>query len=317
MSLYSKFMLCAAGILWAEPSNKAMIPSDHLSSFVMVSPEEMLTINVIEKMKIQAKWKAIKSAVENAGGRVVTIDGSNQSGGQKEVWARDKYLLVGNVAYLPDNLVALRLPGNYASEIDQMEIFLRNRGIKIVRVKDAWFEGGNVIQHAKSKTIFLGFQYGHSAQLLEEVINKTQPEKYKVLPVDLVNASRPDFSVNQDGSYLYHLDTGMSEPLAGGEVLLSQDITDPDTLKKIVKIIGHENIIFLSRKDSIGYAANLISVGRTVITNTVSEHLRITLQNKGYKVIEGKDFSLDQLGFGNSGPHCNVNVLPPKNFEII
>ncbi len=317
MRLYSKFMLCAAGLLWAEPANEAMTPSGYLSSFVMVSPEEISAINVIEKMKIQAKWKAIKGAVENAGGRVVTIEGSNQLGGQKEVWTRDKYLLVGNIAYLPDNSVALSLPGTYASEIDQMEIFLRNRGLKTVRVKDAWFEGGNVIQHVKTKTIFLGFQYGHSAQLLEEAINKTQKEKYKVLPVELVNANRPDISVNQDGSYLYHLDTGMSEPLAGGEVLLSHDITDPDTFKKIVEIIGHENIIFLSHEDSIGYAANLISVGRTVITSSISRHLRTSLESKGYKVVEGKDFSFDQLGFGNSGPHCNVNVLPPKALGII
>ncbi|PZP54052.1 MAG: hypothetical protein DI586_10350 [Micavibrio aeruginosavorus] len=311
MRLRLKFMLCAAMLSAESTLSETTAPFKKSHEYVMVSPEEMMTLNVIEREKIKARWSAVKNAIHEAGGKVVTIDGRFSTGGQKEVWARDKYLLIGDTAYLPDDAIARRLEGSYSAEIRQMESFLQKRGVKTVRVKDAWFEGGDIVQHSKSNTIFLGYQQGHSGELLEKAINQTQKDKYTVLPVHLVNAVRKDIAPGRNGSYLYHLDTGMSEPLAGGEVLLSPDITDPETFGRITAIIGLKNVILLNRQDSLNYAANIIAIENTVITPSMSIPLRSRLEAKGYRVLEGKDFGLDQLGFGYGGPHCNVNLLPP------
>lgn len=283
--------------------------------FVMTSPEEWTrNSDVDSRLKDHARWVAIGEAIRKAGGELEIINGSNSAGGPKEVWVRDKYLLIGNVAFLADEKQALAKGDDFVGEIKQAEDYLHSQGIETRRVKGAWFEGGNIIQHPASRTIFIGldprFGPDKSPEILQEAIRKYTDSGYTVIPVPLINYRDPKKSPRLNNTYLYHLDTGMSEALPNGEVLLSPDVTDKATLSKIFARVGKANIILLEPADSLSYAANMMVVNKTIISTRMSVSLREKLETRGYQVMEGKDFGLDQLSFGMGGPHCKVNLLP-------
>lgn len=292
--------------------------------YVMTTPDEWLVNpDVAFRLKNYARWHAVSETVRRAGGKLEIIYGADPKGGPKEVWTRDKYVLVGDVAFLPDEEKAQQFGGkaaeDYTSEIQQAEDYLKLQGVRTVRVKWAWFEGGNIIIHKASRTIFLGVAvdaWDESPKLLEEAVKKNTGLNYEVVPVPMVNFHNSKISPRKNGSYLYHLDTGLSEPLPNGEVLLSRDLTDAPTLKKISDRVGEKNIIYLSRADSLRYTANIMTVGNTIISPSMSPALRKNLEGRGYNVVEGKDFDLDRLSFGMGGPHCNINVLPAQKMSI-
>ncbi len=310
--LTAKFMICAcASSLLCGDATYAVSQDLPQKTFLMVSPDELIEGgSITARLNIYKKWNGIKNSIEEAGGKVLVIDGKNPAGGPREVWVRDKYFILGSNAYLPDRKRAQLMGDTYAAEIDQAENYLRSRNIKTFRVIGAWFEGGNIIPHYKSRTVFLGFRSGEqddSPALLANAINENEKNKFEVIPIELVNFRNKEISRKKNGDYLYHLDTGMSEELPRGEVLLSPDISDPETIHIIRNRIGDENIIFISREDSLNYAANLVSLGDTIIPNGISHDLQERLERRGYKV-------KPQPGFNYGGPHCNANILPVPTF---
>jgi N-dimethylarginine dimethylaminohydrolase len=281
---------------------------------IMAGPEELTFGDDPEgKTQIFREWFCIRHALLKAGAHLEIIPPSNR-GGIREVYTRDRYVMIGGTAYLPDaqKLQDLNDAGDlstpaddiesYKGEIAQIQKELNSRGVTTVIVKDAWFEGGNVVRHASSRTIFVGiddpWSSEASAQNLVDAINKTQPHNWSMVPVPLTNM--PD---------MYHLDTGMSEELPHGEVMISPRVTNKQTFNKIAGIVGRDNIIRLSNGDAENLATNMIDVGDTLILTGNCKKLRRKLAGRGYKVILPADYGQDNFEFGLGGVHCMTNDI--------
>lgn len=285
---------------------------------IMAGPEELtFGDEVDDKTQIFREWFCIRHALLKAGAHLEIIPPSER-GGVREVYTRDRYVMIGDTAYLPDpqKLQDLNDAGDlstpaddiesYKGEIAQIQKELNSRGVKTVIVKDAWFEGGNVVRHTSSRTIFVGiddpWSSQHSAQNLVDAINRTQTEKWSMVPVPLTNM--PD---------MYHLDTGMSEELPHGEVMISPKVTNRETFRRISGIVGKENVIKLSDEDAENLATNMIDVGNTLVMTGNCRKLRRSLAGRGYKVVLPADYGQENFEFGMGGVHCMTNdIQQPK-----
>jgi N-dimethylarginine dimethylaminohydrolase len=269
-------------------------------------------------MQMRATWEAGNSAIEAAGGRVTAIDGSSAEGGKREIFTRDRFVMVGNKAYLPDiDYWSASDPeyAGYKSEIDQARTNLQQRGVQTIDVKGAWFEGGNIIQHMKSGTIFMGLAPDddpQSAQKLITAINETQTDKRTMVAVPMTEF---------DPNGIYHLDLALSEPLANGKMLFDENITDDHTRARIEDIVGKDNIIPMTRDEAVMGSANILQVGNTAITTNISDRLKTELNKSGITTVSSADFAdtgiksiddaidRDGLGIGNGGIRCMGNQI--------
>ena len=297
----------------SEIENEAAITKRTL---VMAGPDKM-TFNhggLERKEQIYLQWHCIRHALVKAGAHLEIISPLDKESGYREVYTRDRYVMIGDTAYLPDpqELQDLSYKGvhwlsekgakGYIGEVAQVEKALKERGVKTVTVKGAWFEGGNVVRHFSSRTIFAGIHGAwsseDSAQRLLAAINETQAEKWKLQPVLLTNYPA-----------MYHMDTGMSEELPNGEVMLSSLVTDKETYQKICDIVGAENVIDLSKDEAARLATNVIDVGDTLVMTGNCKDLREKLTDKGYTVIMPDDYGQSSFEFGLGGVHCMTNDL--------
>ena len=278
-----------------------------------VTPDEVSKDNFLPiRMQMRAEWEAGNIAIEAAGGRVEAIDGSSLEGGKREIFTRNRFTMVGDTAYLPD--ITAR-PVDYetnslGSEVDQVRKNLQEQGIKTVDVKGAWFEGGNVVMHNKSNTVFMGLEPGidnGSAKKLIEKINQTQPEKYNMVIVPLVEYSRQG---------IYHLDLSLSDALPNGKYLFDEKITDPHTRERVENIIGKDNIIPITREEAIQGDGNMLRINNTAIMSNTSDRLQNILKAEGLSFVDQSDFtatgnhdidtdiSKGGLLIGNGGMRC-------------
>lgn len=312
----------ASGVLPFDGNELAQETATPLRRLLMAGPEEHAEEHIPEdKEQIFREWFCLRHALVRADAMLDIIPASDE-GGVREVYTRDRYVLIGDIAYLPDpqELQDMNDAGEldtpwediqcYKGEIAQIEKTLREKGVKTVTVKGAWFEGGNVVRHFSSRTIFVGiddpWSSEESASKLISAINVTQPRKWSMVPVTLTNPEE-----------MYHLDTGMSEELPYGEVLISPRVTDRKTLDKIKKIVGQKNIISLSDQDAKNLATNMIDVGDTLILTGTCKKLRRILQRRGYKVVMPSDYKQKDFEFGLGGVHCMTNDIPLPRGKVI
>ena len=108
----------------------------------------------------------------------------------------------------------------------------------------------------------------------------------------------------------YHLDTGMSEPLMNGEVLLCRDMTSFESYESIVDVIGTQNVIELTSQEGQQRSANLVSNGHNVVMSKCSDRLRGELEKRGYTIITASDFGFSDFDSTIGDAHCLVNEVP-------
>lgn len=285
------------------------------SSFVMVSPEEHAT-SLKSGIKTRAIWESVRDALEDTGAKVQVIDGSLTAGRSIEVYVRDIAFVLEDTVYLPDKefieTAQFTSRGgdqkidndSYLQELNQIRKFYEEQGYKIVDVKGAWFEGGNIIpiKNGTGNTLFTGIandEMVEFSEVLLKSINETQPEKWKMVGVPLVQYDP-----------FYHLDLGMSNQLPNGEVILYRGVTDQDTYTRIVESVGVENVIEVDAETANSYSINLNFSGNTIILSGDSPELREQLEERGYKVVTPSDYGLDTFEFGQGGVHCITNEIP-------
>jgi hypothetical protein len=296
-----------------EPSVTTANPNSPYR-YAMVTPNKVADLSGIVdpeiKLQAHAKWQTLKHAIEISGGSVEVFDTSkSDQGGIREVFSRDRYFMHDDIAYLPDIKKYEQLGGMFIEdmrgEIDQAEKFLKERGIKTVKVDDAWFEGGNLVTNAASRTIFMGLEQdwdnSGSSQKLIAAINAHQKHKWDMMGVPLSNQG-----------HLFHLDLGMSQELPNGEHLLSPHVTDKDTFKAIQERIGDKKIILLTdERDTSDYSANLAVASRTnLVMNAASDTLKSDLKARGYTPVLPDQFGQYNFLIASGGPDCQTNTLP-------
>ena len=215
--------------------------------------------------------------------------------------------MINGVAYLPDLQKLLQLrphytpeSADYAGQMKQMEEALHARGVKTVTVEGAWFEGGNIVRHFGSRTLFAGIAAAwsslESAQRLLAAVNAREEEKWSLMPVTLTNYTD-----------MYHMDTGMSEELPHGEVMISPRLTDSETYEIICDIVGQENIIELTDDEAKALETNMIDVGNTLVMTGVCASLEEKLTARGYSVITPADYGRESFEVARGGVHCMTN----------
>ncbi|MEZ0261191.1 MAG: hypothetical protein ACAH80_09285 [Alphaproteobacteria bacterium] len=316
-SLMAEFNRVAAKLPFdaAELDRQPQNPKRHI---IMAEPLQV-TYADEENVKIDTyrEWFCVKHALLKAGAQVDTIP-ANAKGGMREVYTRDRYVMIGDTAYLPDpeELQGLNDDGEldtgeqdiewYKGEIAQVKEELESRGVKTVTVTGAWFEGGNVVRLSSSRTLCVGIDGAwsseDSADRLVDAINATQDKKWTLLPVPLA-----------DPDVMYHLDTGMSEELPKGEVMISPKVTDQKTYQAIIDIVGADKIIKLSNAEARKLATNMIDVGNTLVMTGNCKKLSAKLESRGYDLIQPKDYKLPDFEFGAGGVHCMTNdVRQPR-----
>lgn len=288
-------------------------------NFLLVSPEQNHNGYLQDRLANYQKWSAMKDALELAGAGIKAIDGSLPAGGVREVFSRDRFITIGNVAYLPDVDTYMNQPklnnfskypnqDSYRNEITQAEAFLRAEGYNVVHVKGSWFEGGNIIRDPKTSTIFFGMEpwaEPSSAAELLKAINATQDKEWSAQLVPLKDYIDPQTKKIA----FYHLDLAMSERLPGGEVLFYEAVTDDYTASRIKEIIGSDDIIPISRQSAASLSTNLVFNGSNVVLTKDQPDLEKLLTEKGYAVLSPLDFGAADFSLGGGGVHCMTNEL--------
>ena len=83
----------------------------------------------------------------------------------------------------------------------------------------------------------------------------------------------------------YHLDTCFA-PLADGSAMYFPEALDRASVARIEAFYPADKRIVLAEEDAVRFAANAISVGRTMILNEISRELKGRLEARGFRVIE-------------------------------
>jgi len=288
-------------------------------NFIMADPHNLCSrgIDIKQRTEIFKKWLCLRHALVKNGAHVHLMR-RGKGRRAREVYTRDRYLMIGGKAYLPDisMLEASRIldmySHDYRDEVIQANDNLRSCGIETVVAQGAWFEGGNVIRHFASRTIFVGvydaWTSEESARKLLETINRTQGEKWSLVTVPLKNYDTA-----------YHLDLGMSEELPHGEVLLWPRVTDEETYKEIRNVVGHDNVIEVNDMDAKRMITNMISIDDALImTADGSAEVKGKLESLGYRLVLPGGYGQSSFEFGQGGVHCMTNDLPklPKKQQV-
>ncbi len=322
-----------------EMALETHIPAAPLAVLMMSPVHDYLGLNSLSaRLDIFRRWLAVRQAledhgvaVEDAGAQVEAMavaKDSPASGAAADkptltMFARDKYFVIGQTAFLPDvevlrDLLPQKLPGfdgiqnmidDYSRDVDFYAQYMAQAAYDVVKVTGAWFEGGNLVPHAPSSTVFMGMEpywdNSRSAQLLNAAINHVLAQNgQEPLAVTPITLAKPE--------EFYHLDLGLSEPLQNGEVLFYPDVTDYRGGYAIEVAVGGDNIIIIDDDDAKAFATNLVASGNALIMTGGGDGLRETLNARGYVAIGPQDYDVDSFVIGNGGVHCMTNVAPAK-----
>jgi len=83
----------------------------------------------------------------------------------------------------------------------------------------------------------------------------------------------------------YHLDVGFC-PLSGGEILYFPPALSADSLRTLHEHVAPELRIEASEDDLRHFSVNAVCVGRNIVMNRTTDHLRTELTRRGYTVSE-------------------------------
>lgn len=117
--------------------------------------------------------------------------------------------------------------------------------------------------------------------------------------------ARPVYSLRLRDAQLYHLDTAMAV-LTGGHALVCREAFDTEALAQLDELVARKlltSIHAIPYQEARTFAANLVEVGRTVLTGTRAPHTRAILQRLHRTVIE---LPLDQFHLAGGSAACLV-----------
>lgn len=278
------------------------------------------------RLDIFRRWLAVREALADHGAQISETpahekDGSavDEQATTRRIFTRDKYFVSGNTAFLPDaevlrDLLPQKRPGyvrieadvaDYKADIAFFGAVLKDRGYDVQIVEGAWFEGGNLVPHPASGTVFMGQETSWdnkaSAGLLQNAVNAAR-EKDGLDPVRIQN-----IPLAQEDPF-YHLDLGLSEPLEGGHVLFHDGVTDMRHAYLIEDIVGADKIVPVDEENGRLFATNLVALGKTLVMTGVTEDFKDTLKGLGYAAIGPQDYGVDKFLLGTGGVHCVTNT---------
>ncbi len=326
---------------------KTLSAGEPTPTFIMCPPDDLGESGYKQEAYEEA-WKTLKQTIEGLGGNVITLDASIDAG-YGEVWTRDpalvfpkqKLFIIDSTPHTKEEQAYKR---NLPEETKQISKALEKEGFRKVDIQASLAEGGDVIIDEDRKIVFVGYSDLESPKTQNTITSIQEHTGYEVFPIrrQLRKDKANHLSSQRVGEFgfsvFYHLDTGMAKLPKGG-YLISESITDTETLEKLQNLLGKDLIIVEDKleadfwktkvrdttytltpaedakyklgKNTQHMAYNLISIGDTLIMPYCSDELMNNLQDKGYKVVTPKTLNLDGIKweFSNGSIHCATNKI--------
>lgn len=249
----------------------------------------------VNKKKSKEQWQKLKATIEKEGGEIELLKPDWQESAQ--VFVRDNALVFDENkvlilrSYGPRGKREPKILANWFKKKKYQVYFLP---------KKLYLEGGNILWLDRS-TILAGWKPGEqikSYNWFVEFLKKERKENVKLILLKLI-----------DKKYL-HLDTILS-PLAGKGFLIYKKGLNLGKTWKNSALWDEKPVIELEEKETFG--ANLIIVGKTVITSTLSERTINKIEKLGFKV---KNLDLSEFHKAGGGAHClTLNLKPEFSLE--
>ncbi len=278
-------------------------------SVVSISPDDRLHGSFSSRVERLLNWLALNDAYRRSGVRILSYDGEDLDGVYREVYTRDRAVIIGQHAYIPDFRKRISeqflLPPEEQSlkdEVDSMEQILESEGLQVHKVEGAWFQGGNVIAHS-SRTLIFGRpvdEDNSDAQKLLDAINQTQPQEWRMVVLPHVQ-----FKDRMGNLAFYHTDTYVGRELPNGKIMFYAAATTPQAASALIQAVGSQNVIPITAQEATRYVTNYSVLGTTIILPVENPRIRFLMSRAGYGVISPADYNLGSfIDDGMGGPSC-------------
>jgi N-dimethylarginine dimethylaminohydrolase len=187
------------------------------------------------------------------------------------------------------------MPEERRPEEPHFKKWFRDNGFDLLDLDEKiGFEGaGDCLLDRGGNWLWTGFGFRTEIEAHEEIKN--------FFDVDLVSIKLTD-------SRFYHIDTCFC-PLMGGYLMYHPPAFDFNSRIAIESRVPAEKRIIVDTQDAGNFACNAVNVGDTVIVNQASDHLKASLNDKGFNV---REVSLSEfLKAGGSAKCLTLKVIEP------
>lgn len=289
--------------------------------FLMVSPHRMmggLLASASGSLRDFQRWLFWGQATA-ASGATIDIWTPSPKAVYREVFIRDRYVMVDGVAYMPDaekidESVSVDNESETASDFYARRKGGFMRGAKVIEERlvaegvathkvDGWFEGGNVIVDKTNKVILAGHRFPaekEAGEKLLEAIRNNTGDDWTLLPIPQAkNAYGEDI--------FYHIDLAISEEFSGGHRLFCPALTDAATADKI-RDLYKDKLIEVTLQEAKTGVINSIEANGTITMSGNAPRIRAILSNLGYRVFDPLAFGLLGGKAMDGGAHCAINI---------
>jgi N-dimethylarginine dimethylaminohydrolase len=253
----------------------------------------MAAASPVDREKAQRQWQALRSALEQAGCQIETIDPVH--GLEDMVFAANQ-VFVGFHKTVGKFIV----PSRMVHESRQREVsffvdWFRQRGFKIVEINlgaDHLEGHGDLLWHPDWSRIYAGYGFRSTHGGVEKFGDAMSKLGIPVVPIRLVDP------------YCYHLDTCLC-PLNNEAVLIYPGAYDGESLATLAKF--WKRIHELTAEEAHKFMGNGIVANGSYLTPYVTPHLEAILRHEGLASVV-----LDTSEFEKSGGSlfCMKAFLP-------
>lgn len=274
------------------------------------------------------RWTALKESFRQSGARIYEVS-VQPDDPHFLLWMRDPCVIVDGTAFFPDvdilrksGLTNMFLPNKIRS-LEVAKERMAQIGLKIVEVRDAYFDGGNIVPDHEEGILFYGDDRNlvvmDSVELLAEDIYWNTGKKYEAAYI-------PTHS-----QQYYHLDIGCSPRLPDGRYIVAEDLgpdCDGSGYRTLEKYLGKNRILKADAETGNMGLCNMEVIGNVVFMPACPDRLREELEDAGLTVnaprsedLRGTCFSLaDEFSavrqIGTGGVHCMTNSVQSRFLSL-
>ncbi len=261
-------------------------------------------------------WASLRAGLEAAGAKVSLLKRDNSMSDDRDsVWTRDRWIVSDNRNIYSDG------EGNFDLRKREVQQAIPRRLEEEIGVTgkqiQGFLEGGDVIQHHKSNTVFVGIGMPRSGKIEDNASDlETAKKLANELKMDLVVVPR----VKEN---YYHLDTFMAS-LPDGSIIIIPDATTESAVNDVRRIAGdkilelkpHESDDKMTRAEkpfipkSLDLATNIFTINGNVFSTANLPEIGRFVEDRGYK------YRHSYFSIYDSGPRCQINMKEKQEVDI-
>lgn len=268
-----------------------MCPPDYYETTFLFNPW-LPWWQEVDKEKAKKQWQNLKKEIQEAGGKIELIEPDFFESAM--VFVRDNALVFDRKKVLILRSYGLR--GKREPKI--LARFFKKKNWQVYFLpKKYHLEGGNIVFLTKDKFL-AGWREGESIEAYEWLIDflKKQGKKLELILVKLI-----------DKKYL-HLDMVLAPLLDRGFLIYPWGLNLGKNWQS--SFLWQKRPVILLREEEY-FGANLIIVGKKIITSQLSEETKKQIEKLGFEI---KSLDLSEFHKAGGGAHCLTLDLVPSWF---